>query len=264
MVSLPPQPSQSPQSPQSPRVALDTIAMQPRMRGMLFGITESGKSTLAESLIRHWLKQSRARVLIADTKPRFRAEWELSGLPANRRYRRWRRGTTLPGSVLCPMTDPKAELAQVWRLGMRVAIAQDDEAGEEYLLAAQRAMLHQFYRDARDGWPQLAYVDETADFFGTGGQARRGDSLLKIVRAGREKGVAFLGGSQRPKGIPKSLLTEVTQLYVFQLAYPDDLDHIREMGLPPEFTVPAQEHTFAFYSRKSKLYGHFKLGGQQS
>lgn len=250
----------NPKNQNQNQITLEEIALPPKARGMLFGITESGKSTLAEKLLDHWLRtHPRSRVLIVDSKPRFRGENLLNGLPANRLYRKWSHGTPVPDSYVLPLRDPGSELKQVWRLKGRVAIAQTGDLAELWRL---REAMSRFYDDSDAKYQQLAYVDEVADFFGSSGMARTGDSMLKIVRSGREKGCAFLGASQRPKGIPKSLLTECTQYYTFMLANPDDVDHIREMRLPDGYASPDEDHVFAFYSRKSKaFYPRLKLGG---
>lgn len=240
------QPSQTQPSTQP---TLERVALPTNGRGVLAGMTESGKSTLAEALIAQFLRQHgrSAQVLILDSKPRFRAEWEVSGLSAAHRYRKWGYGQPFPDSVVLPLNDPSAEMKAAWRMKHRVVIAQGDLATLDWLLyAADR-----FYHDATNRTKRLLYVDEVADYFGGTGLTTRGNPILKVYRSGREKGVAALAASQRPKGIPKSLLTETTCLYLFRLPFEADLEHLREMGLPEELDSPRAEHAFWFYNRKA-------------
>lgn len=115
-----------------------------------------------------------------------------------------------------------------------------------------------FYSTADDKYDQLVDVDELADFYGTTGYARHGDPLLKIARSGREMNVALAAAAQRPKGLPKSFLTEMSTLYMFTLPSESDVEHLEEMGLPRDTPLPPNDHTFLFYDRyhpeKTGLY----------
>lgn len=225
---------------------LSRLAVPTNGRALLVGMTGTGKSTLGERLISLWLTQhgQRARVLIIDSKPRFRGELDVSGLPAGYRYRRWAHGSPMSGSYVLDVRDPKREMAQVWRLGGRVAIAQGDLSTLPWLRWAAET----FYHESSAKYRNLVYYDELADFFGASGVARAGDPALKIIRSGRERGVAFLGATQRPKGVPKSALTELSSLYYFGCAYDDDAEHLREMGYPDEIdNTLFRREPFAFY-----------------
>lgn len=256
-----PPPSQNQQSrAQAP--SLDLIALPADARGMAFGITGSGKSELANSLMRHWQeREPSSRILILDSKPRFRAEWELNGMSTrwSRRYKGWKRGQAVPDSVVLPLRHhPKGELAQAKQLGYRVVIAQiDDLDYTPWLLASMR----EFYRSAKDGEANLVYVDEAADFFGGSGAFGKGHPMLQVIRSGREKGVAFLASSQRPRNIPPAAITEATNLYVFELAHEDDWKHLQQIGLPKDARVPDEDHAFYYYSRlrKGVRQGYFRL-----
>ena len=238
-----------------PQTGLERIALQQRGRGLCLGITGSGKSVLEEKLFHHWLAtQPRPRVLILDSKPRFRAQWELSGFSASHRYKKWRRGPSVPGSYALDFTASegvRGQLRQVWRLGSHIAIAQAPQSWRlDAKLMALRAAAAAFYNDSRDSYSQLVVVDELADFFNTSGFAKAGDELLQIVRSGREMNVALLGACQRPKGLPKSFLTELGQAYVFRLVNDDDMEHLEEMGLPGTAAPPDQDFTFLYFARK--------------
>lgn len=251
--------------PTKKRVGLETIALTERGRAMLFGKTRSGKSTLAEVLISQFLaSRKNPRVVVLDGKPRFRAERELTGFSAAHRYKRWRRGPTMPDSYVLPMRDPAAELTQVWRLGGRVAIAQTAEQSQIGLL---RNVASAFYSTSWDKYDQLLYVDEASDFFGTTGAASRGDALLKAVRSGGEMNISFLAGAQRPKGLPHSFITELSDVYLFRLASLNDLDHLEELGLPvydergkPLPGIPPREnYVFHHFDLVDDSHGVYRL-----
>lgn len=237
--------------------SLDTIALSQRGRAMFFGMTGSGKSTVKEQLTAHWQQtMTRPRVLLLDSKPRFRAEWDLNGTKAAHRYKKWQRGTAVPNSVRLPFIDPSSDLKQAWRLGYTMAIAQ---TGDARMLPWLRAYAGAFYADAEDKYSQLIDVDECSDFFGSTGMAHQGDELLKIVRSGREMNVAFAGAAQRPKGLPHSFLTELSEVFLFVLASVKDLEHLSDMGLPGDIELPEEDHVFYHFRRKGRQGGLYKL-----
>lgn len=247
----------------SAQLGLGHIALPRRGRGLCVGMTESGKSTLAERLIADWRQQygAQARVLIIDSKPRFRAETQLSGLSAKPLYKHWDHGAAVPGSYRLDLANPSAELKGVWRYGGQVAIAQGPRQHLPWLkYAADR-----FYNDSRAKYAQLLYVDELADFYDSTGHSSAGDPFLQAVRSGRERGVSVLAASQRPRAIPKSVITELTNLYLFDLAYDKDLEHLQEMGLhePVDMArIRRNPHSFYFFSRKEPgAAGYYRLGG---
>ena len=255
------QPPAQPEEPRTEGLTYQDIQFMLRGRHLLLGTTGSGKSTVLDLLIGSWVRdQANPRVLILDSKPRFRAEWELSGMSATHRYKRWRRGPVVPASVALDLTGHsgsiRAQLKQAWQLKHRVVIAQ---TGEQNDLQYLRAATHWFYADARDSFSQLLAVDELADFFGTSGAAGRGDSLLKVVRSGREMNVAFAGAAQRPKGLPHSFLTEVSASYIFSLASEKDMAHLEDLGLPGDATPPENDHVFYYHNKSSRKHGYAKM-----
>jgi hypothetical protein len=208
-------------------------------------------------LTEHWRQtMPNPRVLIIDSKPRYRAEWRLNGTQASPNYKKWRRGTAIPGSVKLPFYNPKRDLAQVWRLGFTCAIAQ---TGDAAMLPWLRAYVNAFYDTSDDKYSQLVDVDECADFFGSAGIAKQGDALLKVVRSGRERNVSFTGAAQRPRGLPQSFLTELSEVFLFALANVKDLDHLSDMGLPGDIILPNEDHVFYHFRRDGRQGGLFKL-----
>lgn len=197
-------------------------------RALACGMTGSGKTTLKDDLRSLWLqKYPQGYCLIADTKPRYRAQWEVSGLSAAWRYRKWEQKAEayLPGSYVLDLARPNllAQMKLAFRKS-RVVIVQ----GSKYLWGRILEAVRLFYEafSARKG-PRLLDVDETADFFEVD---RFGGILLQALRSGRELGLGVVMGCQRPKFIPKALLTESDRIYLFKLKNSDDFKAIQIEG----------------------------------
>jgi hypothetical protein len=235
-------------------------------RMMILGATGTGKSTLAEAMMADALRRYRdLRILILDSKPRFRAVWETNGLSAAPRYRRWAHGTApMPDSIALPTDDPAGALGDAWRFDGRVAIAQapkgadDTETLYELLRAASA-----FFDQARADRPQLLYVDEVMDFFYMNGSPIGKDmTILQTVRAGRELGIGLMAATQRPRGIPAQLLQESNSMALFWLRNTDDLDRLQDFSLPHgEQLMPRRNNrTFYFYDHeRPSRAGTYKL-----
>lgn len=259
--------SQSQQSSQSfqPREIQPTatagmreIALPLDGRGMLVGKTASGKSTLGSRLIQHWREQNpKPRVLILDSKPRFRATHELNGLPATRRYKKWRRGDEVPRSIVLPSgVHVRHAMKQAWNLGFDTVIAQIPNLN---YVGWQQAAAGWFYEDSDDDYQQLLYIDELADHFSSSGAYGRGNVLVQTVRSGRERGVAVLAGTQRPSGIPPSFFTEVSRVYLFKLNRESDLDRLHDAILPEDISPPRCKHVFKLYDDAEETLGIYRL-----
>lgn len=232
--------------------AFDEIALRRAERGLITGGVGSGKSTLAEYLIDDFVtRYPTGRVLILDTKPRFRAEWELTGLKAARRYKNWDHGPVVPNSVVGDLMQRDAGLAAVWRSGHRVAILQTDFSREWPLMLRGAS---QFYQEARTSRPQLLYADEMMDFFGQNGQPIPGlgddrDVILRTARAGRERGLGLLAGMQRPKGVPITVVQELSRLYLFRLDNEGDMERLWDLGIPTTVYPPEHNKAFVYWRR---------------
>lgn len=247
-----------------PQTFLSEIAVHNRERGLAVGGSGSGKSTLCERLV-PWFVQEypNGRALIVDTKPRFRAADQLNGTTAKGLYKHWDHGTPVPGSVRLDLSMPDFGMPDAWKLGYRVAILQSEfERDRATMLAA----IAQFFQGVRASRPQLLYVDEIADFFMVNGQPLRGagdhrDAILRVVRAGRERGQAFLGATQRPVGIPVQIVQELTRLYLFRLDNEDDLDALFSKGvrLPEDAPIPEVDHLFYYFDKPRRRGGLYKL-----
>jgi len=77
---------------------------------------------------------------------------------------------------------------------------------------------------------RLLVIDEAAQVYE---QDRAGASVITdSVARGAERDLAVAGTAQRPRWIPVSLLTELSVLYLFELTYSKDVDHLAEAGVP--------------------------------
>lgn len=232
-------------------------------RTALFGMTGSGKTILADTLRTAWLaRYPKGKVLIVDSKPHYRAQWQLSGLTAAPLYRKWKQDKHdfLPGSYTVPLAgNPVTNLRRAYRK-TRIVVAQGPRESWSLLLSYVRAFYETF--GVKSG-PRLIDVDEGADFFEV---ERYGGVLLQALRAGRQLDLGVLMGSQRPVFLPKSILTETDRLYLLKLKSLDDLKTIqRQGGLPRYVEVPQRLHEFRYYNfYKEEEEGNgrlFKLGG---
>lgn len=233
-------------------------------RAYCVGMTDSGKSTLMQVLMEEYQKayslpKIPVRTLIVDTKPRFKAELELNGLStiSTGRYSKWgiEGSGIIPGSYVLPRrAGIKAELDQVWKLGGTTAIVQSETKEEWSELVAY---VRKFYEGYGSHFPRLLVVDELADFY-----ERRvlTDIFQRIARNGRERDCAFIAGSQRPRKVPVETMTEMLRLYLFELDYTEDRDHIIQFGLPwqdmPKRMLAERfptGHVFYLWDRKLKF-----------
>lgn len=203
----------------------------------------------------------KCRRLIADTKPRYRAQHTIRGGDAARRYKNWDHGQPIPQSVIVEYPD---QLERAFRLGYTTVIAQpmsEEEPSKEYL-ARIVAVTARFLAMSKADTPQLLQVDEYLDFFHSNGAPRGGgdDIMARAPRAGRERGTASLMGSQRTRGIPTLAMSEMNRLYAFQLDYVPDAKRFQEMGAP-EFALPRREHEFRYWAKHCRrdVWGPYHL-----
>lgn len=114
--------------------------------------------------------------------------------------------------------------------------------------------MEDFIKSARAGRPQLIYVDEGLDFFHRNAMAKGGsDAILRTARAGRERGISLLFASQRVKGIPIQIVSEMTKLYGFGLDVRDDQKRLEDFGYPyREYPLPLDDRIFRFWDKKHR------------
>ncbi|MGH7239272.1 MAG: hypothetical protein ACREHG_04295 [Candidatus Saccharimonadales bacterium] len=176
----------------------------------------------------------------------------VSGTSAKRRYKAFVPGDTLPATVLSSLAD--WSLAWDHKINPRgIVVSQRLDLEEKPLVLWQLAVIKQFLASQRHDVPSLLVIDEGMDFFGPTGNAYYSNVIQRCWRAGGEKGMACLIGVQRPKTINLQLLTESNMLYLFHIAYDQDLKRLQEMGFPSGIDSPDRKYRFLFM-RTSKLY----------
>lgn len=228
-------------------------------RGLILGMTREGKSTFAEVNINYWYETiPNADILILDSKPRFRAQWQLSGLPAKPLYREWDYGTYIPHSVVLPLRDPLSEIQMAWSLKYRVIIAQIPKRSD---IPKLDEAIHAAYTKRRKGRKLFIYVDELNNFFKIGvAGVRAGNGIIMAITSGGEKSTAFLGAAQRPRNISVEALESMTKLYWFYTPFEEDNKHLRSMDLPMNAVPPAsRSYACYFFDRLSKKQGLIRV-----
>jgi len=239
--------------------SMDDIMLGPGERGLMLGMTREGKSTLSEVQIDHWYNTYKdADILIIDSKPRFRAEWQLNGLPAAPLYRNWDWGTLVPNSVVIPMKDAESEIRLAWSLRYRIIIAQIQDRSDIGLLDQALKIA---YMKRRKRHKLFIYVDELNNFFKVGVKGiQAGTGIIMVITSGGEKNTAFLGAGQRPRNISVESIESMTKLYWFYTPFDEDNKHLRSMDLPLDSIPPAsRSYTFLFFDRVHKKKGWARI-----
>lgn len=233
----------------SPRTrdGTDPVALVKADRAILIGASGTGKSTLAAHLIaRFRADEPKGRILVLDTKPRWRGEWLPSGSSTRRWYRGFVRGDTIPGAMV--VSDPE-DWSIAWDRDVnpsQTVIVQRLVGSMMANLAMQVHLAEEFFRSQRAKTPSLIYFDEGMDFFTTWGSARGTDIVQRCFRAGRERNLASMIGVQRPKGINPQCLTETSYCALFRINYREDVKRLIDMGWPREAEPPTYEDEYAF------------------
>lgn len=222
------------------------------------GTTRTGKSTLGAALLNDWVERDAdSLTLLVDPKPRFKAVYDESGIHASWRYRSWRKGTTIPYSFRLTPGAKGKDLQGLFEIARAntpknrgtVVIAQPAGRHVASWYPWLNEMIHEFYGMAgRRHWLYL-YVDEMLAFFRQSRANHTG--VLQVLTAGGERGIGFLGGTQRPRWIPVESMTELTKLYLFKIDTWLDLKHLREMGIPFDFQAPQEKHLFHYFDKES-------------
>jgi hypothetical protein len=239
-------------------VELDRISLREQERGLIVGGVEAGKSTLEEALVADFFwRYPKSLILILDSKPRFKAQYEPSGMVAKRRYKNQDHGPRVPGSVVI---DDPGQLPLLVQMGFRILIAHANNSAEFVRLVATADA---FYDHSRSSIPHLLVVDETIDFFRQNGSPIGGDALIRAARAGRERGVAALYCAQRLRSFNSQIMEYLMKLYRFRTDSQADLKRLTEMGAPLDMAVngPRVQQVFDYWTKLDydTVYGPYKL-----
>ncbi len=173
---------------------------------------------------------------------------ELSGISTSlsRRYVKWGYGSdVIPGSYALQQKHAgsiKSQLDQIWRLGGHTAICST-ERETEWSWASECATT--FFERYGASIPRLLFVDELGDFFKYRSMA---DIFQRVARNGRERDMAFIAGSQRPRKVPVETMTEMGRLYMFKLDYSEDIKNVQRFGIPMDAPMP-DGHAFYLYDK---------------
>lgn len=194
-------------------------------------------------------------ILIADTKPRFRAESIINPRFSKLRknavkegtYASWTAGPTLPNSVRVELDSPHP-FRSLWDLKDHpgeVAIMQSDDPGQWRVM---NELMHEFVSKQFAGRERLIVVDEGLDFYqrNTLGIDARKDIILRTARAGGERNIGLMLGAHRPHGIPPLLNTLSSRVTLFHLRYDGDMKYLRDMGIRDEKS-PDGDYIFRHY-----------------
>lgn len=223
-----------------------TFALQPGERGVCIGQTGCGKSTLSTELIRRFLKDfPKARVLIVDSKPRYRATHRQNGW--SQTYKKWAKGDTINGSIGIYHAN---DVMPAFKFTRCVILQSLHTSGREVDKFEEQAFesARKLFRSSHETSPTLLYVDEYYDLITGGGLSGHTDRrVLQTIRAGRERYMSALISTQRPRSIPLPTLTEATKYYLFNLEYEEDLEYMQKHG--PRLQNVATGYNFVFYER---------------
>lgn len=202
-------------------------------RAFISGRTGSGKSYLARRLLRyvrdeHGKLKARRYILVYDAKGMLTwARGQARNAP-NRDG--WFRVTTFAKLLKCandPMRFPKIVYAP-----------NAKELRDKFLHEA-------FFRLAYERRETTVYVDEVAALVDGRDYP---ESYHAILTRGREMHVPILTATQRPMGIPQSLMSESDVFYTFHLQLEQDQDKMSKIVPTTKETIAAlPERWFVFY-----------------
>jgi hypothetical protein len=236
---------------------VDELVAEEGERSLVYGGTRTGKSSYMDWDMRSMQDHRPSGMqLVADTKPRFRAE-TLSYGPGNK-YRKsaakagiydtWSAGPIVPNSVVVPFGSDHP-FRGLWNQDDRpgeIAIMQGDDSREWLTMLA---LMHEFVKAKIKGRERRLVVDEGLDFYqrNTLGIDPKKDPILRTARAGGERNIGLLFGAHRPHGIPPLLNTLSSRVTLFHLRLERDMHYLYELGIPESETSPKGNYIFQQY-----------------
>lgn len=235
----------------------DPITLRSQDRGILVGTSGSGKSTLANHLVTSFRRDyPTARILVMDTKPRWRAERMADGTNARKLYKKMGPGDFIPGSVT--MSHPR-EWGLAWDKDnnpTQTVVLQRIDGMHATNVAFQTDCAKRFFSELDIRIPAFIYYDEGHDFFTQSGSSYHADIIQRGYRAGRERGLTSLIGFQRPIGFNLQCLTETNYCALFYIKYRKDMKRLHEMGWPENIPPPTEneydEHIFKVWRERQR------------
>lgn len=235
------------------------LVQGPGERQLVYGGTRTGKSSYMDWSMRH-IQETRpsAMLLVADTKPRFRAEKVAYGPGGKWRkeaakvglYDDWASGPIVPNSVAINIHDEHC-FRGMWDVekypGEIVIMQGGTRPDRERMVALMRSFVDKKLKDRE----RLVIVDEGLDFYesNAGSINWRDDVLVHIARAGGERNIGLFFGAHRPYGVPRLLNTMSNRVTLFHLVYRNDMRLLNDMGIPDEET-PDGNYVFRQYVRQ--------------
>lgn len=197
--------------------------------------------------------------MILDDKPRFRATRTVTGKSPRARYRDFVKGDVIDGVAL----DSLAHWDLAWSPELnpsQTVVVQAPELDEGGVVSLCVAAAAKFFTTQKPRHPGLLYVDEGMSFFGPSGTGRYGNSIQRCFRAGREKKMAVILSSQRPKQISMQCLTEANLAFIFRLDFAEDMKRLQDMSFPAGAApITADEQFYWFVKKGRALRGPLHL-----
>jgi energy-coupling factor transporter ATP-binding protein EcfA2 len=239
------------------------ITIRASDRGILIGANGTGKSTLANYLLGEFRRDyPDGRIMVCDTKPRWRAERLADGTSPRRMYRPLAEGDSIPGAV---SLQREADWPLAWDHDTnptQTVIVQDMESRPAQVVIMQTRLIERYFKTQKASRPSLLYIDEGHDFFHATSQARgASDIVQRCYRAGRERGLASLIGFQRPTGFNLQCLTEANYAALFRINNAADVKRLWDMGWPRDEGPPtyAEPHVFKLWREGRPEAPRFRL-----
>jgi hypothetical protein len=237
---------------------IEDLFAGPGERHIVYGGTRTGKSSFMDWEMRH-VQHTRpmAMQLVADTKPRFRAETLPYGPKGKYRksaakagiYDTWASGPVVPNSVALDWSSSHP-FRGMWQ-------DNDDRRGEICIMQSDdprywrhmNDLMHHFVAAKIKDRERKLTVDEALDFYqrNTLGIDPKKDPILRTARAGGERNIGLGLGAHRPHGLPPLLNTLSSRVTLFHLRLERDMRYLYEMGVPEQETSPDGDYILQQY-----------------
>ena len=232
----------------------NAITLKAADRAILVGASGTGKSTLAAYLLDAWRADyPQSRVMVVDTKPRWRGTVLPDGGSPRKMYSRMAKGDEIKGAVtLSSMNDWPLVWDKDTNPSQTVVVQRiqrgwkDRSATQSATVSFALACIERYYATASIKRETLLYIDEGHDFFTPNGSARGSDIIQRCYRAGREIGLTSLVGFQRPVGLNLQMMTELNYLSLFRINYAKDARRLVEYGWPLGTDPPSYDEKYCF------------------